>query len=174
MRGLVTGVATLALVVVVAAAPAAAPPRVILGDTVLGGLRLGHATPPQAVKQLGKPTVLRQLQPTVCRGIWQPLGLTTAFLSLSGRPPCTAGALLTATITSRAAWRTAVGLRVGDPVARVKALYPRSSLRGSPSGYWLITRRTCKVGGSLPYPSLLARVLRGRVSALVVATTACE
>jgi hypothetical protein len=173
MRGFVIGVATLALVVV-AAAPAAAPSRVIVGDALLGGLRIGHATPSKAVERLGKPTVLRQLQPTVCRGIWKPLGLTAAFLSLSGRPPCTAGALLTATVTSRAAWRTAVGLRVGDPVARVKALYPRSSLRRNPPGYWLITRKTCKVGGSLPYPSLLARVVRGRVSALVVATTACE
>ena len=85
--------------------------------------------------------------------------------------------LLRATVTSRGAWRTAVGLRVGDGVGRLKRLYPRARYRRGPggsTGYWLVTRRTCELGGRQPYPGLLARVRDGRVAALVAGTTACE
>ena len=41
----------------------------------------------------------------------QRIGLTLAFLDLSGRDPCAAGSLVRATVTSRAAWRTSKGLR---------------------------------------------------------------
>jgi hypothetical protein len=103
-----------------------------------------------------------------------PLG--TKFLDFSG-DACEAGVLVTATITSRSAWRTAVGLRVGDSVARLRWLYPRARLHGAagPSrGYWLVSRRTCAEVGSLPFPGLLARIRVGRVAALVAGTTACE
>src|SRR4051794_11679068 len=165
MRSLLIASATLATAVVAAAATVSAPPRVIVGDTALDGLRMSHATPPQAVKRLGKPSRLVPLQPTVCRGIWKRLGLTPAFFSLRGRPRSPGGRLLTATVTSRGAWRTAVGLRVGDASSRIRTLYPRSVFhKNPPAGYWLLTRKTCPIGGSVPYASLLARVHDDRVS----------
>jgi hypothetical protein len=102
--------------------------------------------------------------------------LKLTFLDFSSRA-CQDGALVTATITSRSAWRTAVGLRVGDSVARLRRLYSRASLHpASPpwSGYWLITRRTCAEVGAIPYPGLLARVRSDRVTALVAGTAPCD
>ncbi|HJV30446.1 MAG TPA: hypothetical protein VJ645_08005 [Gaiellaceae bacterium] len=111
-----------------------------------------------------------------CNAAWKRIGLKLAFLDFSGRA-CADGVLVTATITSRSAWRTAVGLQVGDSVARLGLLYPRASLhRSAPpwTGYWLVTRRTCAEVGSLPYPGLLARARNGRVTALVAGTAPCD
>lgn len=70
------------------------------------------------------------------------------------------------------------GLRVGDTTARLWRLYPQASRQtGGYSafrGYWLVTRRACAEVGGAPYPGLLARARNGRVTALVVATSACE
>ncbi len=98
------------------------------------------------------------------------------FLDFANRA-CQDGVLVTATITSRSAWRTAVGLRVGDSVARLRRLYPRATLHPSSppwTGYWLVTRRTCAEVGGFPYPGLLARARAGRVTALVAGTAPCD
>jgi hypothetical protein len=108
---------------------------------------------------------------------WKRLRLTIRFLEF-GRPPCTNGVAAVVTITSREHWRTAVGLRVGDRVPRLWRLYPKASLQRGAftpfAGYWLVTRRACAEVGGAPYPGLLARARNGRVSALVLSTTACE
>jgi hypothetical protein len=77
------------------------------------------------------------------------------------------------TITNRVHWRTGLGLRVGDSVGRVKALYPKAKLH-APGGWWLVARKSCKETGAQPYPGLLARVRNGRVTALVVSAGVCE
>jgi hypothetical protein len=84
---------------------------------------------------------------------------------------------LIVTVTGRSTWRTAVGLRVGDPVARVGALYPQARLRrgfAGDSGYWLVTRQVCAEVGGGSYPGLLARVRAGRISALVARISVCD
>ena len=81
------------------------------------------------------------------------------------------------TVTGRAAWRTAVGLRVGETAARLRSLYPRARLRtgfAGDSGYWLVTRQICAEVGAGSYPGLLARMQRGRVSALVARSSVCD
>ena len=81
------------------------------------------------------------------------------------------------TVTGRAAWRTAVGLRVGDTAARLRKLYPRARLRtgfAGDSGYWLVTRQVCAEVGGGAYPGLLARMRAGRVSALVARSSVCD
>jgi hypothetical protein len=102
--------------------------------------------------------------------------LVVLFFTFEGKP-CAKGVALIVTVTGRSAWRTAVGLRVGDPVGRLRALYPRARLRNGfagDSGYWLVTRQICaEVGGGV-YPGLLARIQRGRVSALVARIAVCD
>jgi hypothetical protein len=165
-----------AALVTVGAARAEPAPHVLHGDTSVGGLRVARSDLADARARFGAPATTRRVQ-AECIASWRGIGLTLAFLELSGGDPCRAGSLVRATITSRAHWRTAKGLRVGDPVARLRALYPGARSRRSIAqwtGYWLVTRRACELGGFEPYPGLLARVRHGRVSALVAATTACE
>ena len=160
-----------------AAADAAAPLRVIQGDRTVGGLRIADATLADARARFGAPTATRREPPYGCVATWRALGLTLFFLELSDRNACTVGVALRATVTSRGAWRTSKGLRKGDSIARLRLLYPGARHRsgfGPWTGYWLVTRRSCELGGFQPYPGLLARVRNGRVSALVAGTVACE
>jgi hypothetical protein len=170
-------VAVAAAVVLAVPTSAASPPYVVQGDRAVGGLRIAHDTLAQARRRFGAPSTVRARASGVeCNAVWKRIGLRLAFLDFSGRA-CQDGVLVTATITSRSAWRTAVGLRVGDPVARVRRLYPRATLHpASPpwTGYWLVTRRTCAEVGAIPYPGLLARVRGGRVTALVAGTAPCD
>jgi len=156
---------------------AASPPFVVQADRAVGGLQIGRGTLAAARQRFGSPSTVRPRASGVeCNARWNRLGLKLAFLDFSGRA-CADGVLVTATITSRSAWRTAVGLRVGDSVARLLRLYPRASLhRAAPpwTGYWLVTRRTCAEVGSIPYPGLLARVQDGRVTALIAGTAPCD
>jgi hypothetical protein len=169
-------VLTAAIVISGGAAAAASSPLLIRGDASVGGLLIGHGSPAAARSQFGKASTTRSLLPSASAISWKRLGLTLTFLELSGGAACKTGALVTATVTNRAHWRTLVGLRVGDSVARLKQLYPRAVLTSAVvwRGYWLITRHTCVEVGGAPFPGLLARVRHGRVSALVAGTTACE
>jgi hypothetical protein len=156
---------------------AAPSPYVLQGDTNVGGVRIARADLADARARFGPPSTTRREQTIACVASWKRIGLTLTFLDLSGRNPCRTGILIRATITSRGAWRTAKGLRKGDSVARLRRLYPRARYRRhiAPwTGYWLVTRRACELGGFEPFPGLLARVRDGRVTALVAATTACE
>ena len=175
MRALLV-VATAALLPAVPAS-AASPPYVVQGDRAVGGLQIARGTLTQARQRFGPPSTVRsRASGFECNANWPRVGLRLAFLDFSGRA-CQDGVLVTATITSRSAWRTAVGLRVGDSVARVRRLYPRATLHpASPpwTGYWLVARRTCAEVGALPYPGLLARVRGGRVTALVAGTAPCD
>jgi hypothetical protein len=159
------------------AAAAAASPHIIVGDRAVGGVRIGHGTVTDARAAFGAPSSVRARSPQICVARWSSIGLTRRFLDFSGTP-CRSGALVTAVVTSRSAFRTTLGLRVGDSTARIKRLFPHARFRTDPhapwTGYWLIPRRTCNEVGRLPYPGLLARVRADRGIALVVQTTACE
>ncbi len=179
MRARLLLLSLLAVVAAVAAVQVAAAPApyVLQGDRNVGGVRIARADLADARARFGAPSTTRREQTVACVVHWRRIGLTLTFLDLSGRNPCTTGILIRATITSRGAWRTAKGLRKGDSVARLRTLYPRATFRrhiGPWTGYWLVTRRACELGGYEPFPGLLARVRSGRVTALVAATTACE
>lgn len=175
MRALV--VTVLAAVLPAVPALAASPPFVVQGDRAVGGLQIGRGTLADARARFGSPATVRSRASGVeCDARWNRIGLKLVFLDFANRA-CADGVLVTATITSRSAWRTAVGLRVGDSVAQIRRLYPRASLHpASPpwTGYWLVTRRTCPEVGAIPYPGLLARVRDGRVTALVAGTAPCD
>ena len=170
-------VAALAASLVAVPASAATPPFVIQGDRAVGGLKIGRGTLADARARFGPASSVRSRASGVeCDARWNRIGLKLALLDFSGRA-CQDGVLVTATITSRSSWRTAVGLRVGDSIARLQRLYPRASLHpASPpwTGYWLVTRRTCAEVGAIPYPGLLARTRNGRVTTLVAGTAPCD
>jgi hypothetical protein len=157
-----------------ASAPAASAPFLIVGDKVVGGVRM-TSTMAQAQAILGAPTKIRIVSRAECRAVWRPLGLTMSFVDLSSRAPCKRGGVLVATATA-ARWHTRKGLRIGQPVARLRALYPGAAFhRGAPyQGWWLVPRRTCAEVGSQPYPGLLARTAHHRVAAFVLTVAACE
>jgi len=146
---------------------------VIQGDRVVGGLRVAHATVADARVKLGAPTTTRS-HGVSCAVTWRALGARLEFLDFGGRG-CARGVVVTATITSRPAWRTSLGVRAGDSVTRLRRLFPRASFHsGAPAGYWLVARRRCAEAGGGAFPGLLARVHAGRVTALVVTAGVCE
>jgi hypothetical protein len=157
-------------------AQGAPAPYVIHSDRNAGGILIARSKPAAAIARFGRPAS-RKAEGPGCLMYWPRIKLAIRFLDFERRP-CTNGVAAVVTITSREHWRTAVGLRVGDRVARLWRLYPGASLQQGTytpfGGYWLVTRRACAEVGGAPYPGLLARARNGRVTAFVVATTACE
>jgi hypothetical protein len=156
----------------VQAAPA--PPLVIQGDRALAGVRILSSRVALEAR-LGRADSARRISAYNCRLVWKRLGLTVLLIDLSRNTPCRAG-FQAATVTSRA-WRTGKGLRVGSTTAQLRRLYPAARFHTGFApyrGWWLVLRRACAEVGGSPYPGLLARVQRGKVSGLVMLVTACE
>lgn len=150
--------------------------HVIQGDRNAGGIKIGRSTPAQVRRLFGAPSSSRVESAQSCVQSWKGVRLVVTFFTFEGKP-CTKGVALIVTVTSRSAWRTAAGLRVGDPVARVRALYPRARFRtgfAGDTGYWLVTRQICAEVGGGSYPGLLARIRAGRVSAFVSRIAVCD
>jgi hypothetical protein len=154
--------------------------HVIRGDASIGGVRLGRTTAPEATALFAADGArhVRRAQNS-CRAAWPRIGLTIDFGTIGSDPtnPCTGGTAFVVTISNRPAWRTAVGLRVGDTAARLRSLYPAATLhlrQQDRTGYWLVTRHACELGGGAAYPSLMARLVRGRVSAFVASVSICD
>jgi hypothetical protein len=165
-----------ALLAAALAFTAAPSEQVIQGDRTAGGIRIARSTPAEVKRLFGAPSTSKARSAQDCVQSWKAARLTVTFFTFEGKP-CTAGVALIVTVTGRAAWRTAVGLRVGDAAGRLRSLYPKARLRtGLPgdSGYWLVTRQVCAEVGGGAYPGLLARMRNGRVSALVARSSVCD
>jgi len=165
-----------ALLAVAVALTAAPSDHVIHGDTSAGGIRVSRSTPADVKELFGTPSTSRVTSARSCGQSWKGARLTVTFFTFEDKP-CTRGVALIVTVTGRAAWRTAVGLRVGDSAARLRSLYPKARLRtgfAGESGYWLVTRQLCAEVGGGAYPGLLARMRTGRVAALVARSSVCD
>jgi hypothetical protein len=160
-----------ALCAVPAGSALGAGPFTIQADHNVGGLTVGSGTRAQAIARFGVPSSQRH-SGSSCDVTWKALGLRISFLDFATDPCATGGAVLL-TMTSRTHWRSGLGLRVGDSVARVKALYPKAKLH-APDGWWLVARKSCAETGAQPYPGLLARVHANHVAAIVVTAGVCE
>jgi hypothetical protein len=145
------------------------PSFTIRADHATGPLRVGSATPAQAVAAYGPPTALRRNGAT-CTGRWHGASLSLGFLSFDANP-CASGILVRAVATDRP-WHTSRGLRIGDSRARLRALYPRATAHRD--GWWLVTRHACAEVGGQPFPGLLARMGHGRVAGFVVTAGICD
>ena len=166
----------LPLLAVALALTAAAAEHVIHADVDAGGIRIARSTPAEVKKLFGAPSTSRVTSPRTCGQSWKGARLTVTFFTFEQKP-CARGVALIVTVTGRAAWRTAVGLRVGDSATRLRSLYPKAQLRtgfAGESGYWLVTRQVCAEVGGGAYPGLLARMKGGRVAALVARSSVCD
>jgi hypothetical protein len=144
-------------------------PYTIHRDRSLGTLRVGTGTLAQARTLYGAPSAIRPRQQT-CAVRWPAAGLFVSFLEFSG-DPCASGGAVYAVATGRR-WHTDRGLRIGDTVARLRALYPRA--KAHRDGWWLITRRACAEVGGQRFPGLKARTGRRHVTAFVVSASVCD
>lgn len=168
--------AAAALLAAAVALPAGAgTSTVIRSDVQIGPLHTRGALLKDAVAAFGKPVRQRTVGSMECRVQWSN-GLAARFLDLGQKDPCGQGGFVTGSVIGKA-WRTSVGLRVGDPISKVRTLYRRASYHrnaGPQTGWWLVTRKSCETGGFQPYPGLLARAYHGRVGAFVVQMGVCE
>ncbi len=137
MKGLV---AVVLVLIVAGAAFGATPVRVIQGDKSAGGILIGRSTPPQVKRLFGLPSSIRTDFTQSCVQAWSGLRVTVEFFTFEDKP-CTKGVALVVTVTGRAGWRTALGLRVGDTVARLRAALPaRPAEDGHPGRQRLLAR----------------------------------
>jgi hypothetical protein len=172
----VVRVLVLGAIVVAAMAPLAGAqgPITIAADERIGSFRVkSDGTLGGAISAFGAPSALRQTSDVTCTATWRRPSLTIFFYNLGGGDPCTRRfGLFGRAIARGAAWRTTKGLRVGDPVARVRALYRSARFRRGtrgfwPAGWWLVPRAN-RFGLGSSYPGLLAETRAGRVTAFHV------
>lgn len=151
---LVVGLAALLLV------PSAGGARsfLIVRDVSIGGFPR-EATVERAEAVFGQPTGWRDRIYDRCTLIWRTLGLEMeTYYSQGALDPCgPSGRHVSTTATDRR-WRTSKGLRVGDPAAKLRRLYPKASHQGK-GEWWLILRPFA----GIELPGLAARVQKGRV-----------
>jgi hypothetical protein len=161
--------ALLALIFVGSAAstPAQEPSSItIRGDVQIGRYLVQRdGSLDGAIRAFGKPTSLRRGRYQDCIARWRPIGLRISFYNLGGRNPCLRqyGYFSNATMVGRQ-WRTAKGLRNGDPARKLHVMYAPRRFTGSWA--WLLTRTYPAYNSS--YPGLTAKVHRGWVTAFRV------
>jgi hypothetical protein len=172
MKFALFSLAALALAVPAASAPASAPDLVVRGDNRIDDFRVkADGTLGGAVDALGRPSSVVRTSDVTCRVTWRRLGVRMGFYNLGGLNPCgrRTGHFSNAVLHGLR-WRTRIGLRIGDPVRRLRALYPNAQYRRDGNGgrgWWLVVRES-PFGNGGTYPGLLARSRDGRVTAFVV------
>lgn len=173
--------AAAAATLLVAAAASAAPAEYTLqSDHHVGRFptKSPSSNVARAVSVFGAPSSKRRVTENQCRVVWRARGLSMLFLDFDrAHNPCRTGDFVQGTTIGRA-WHTAVGLRIGDSVTRLRRLFPRARRvtgTGPNDGWWLVTRRACGEVGGDRFPGLLARTNRaGRVAAFVVQRGVCD
>jgi hypothetical protein len=158
------------VLVLIGLVAATASTATIRGDRFVGPVPMGSGTPAQARAAFGPPVRVVD-KGNVCKVGWPRVGLSMEFLDFAGHG-CTAGGVVVAIAGGRA-WKTDRGLHVGDPIARLRSLYPNASFhRGD--GWWLVARTSCAAAGSQKFPGLLASVSGGKVGSFVVTAGVCD
>jgi hypothetical protein len=126
----------------------------------------------RALASFGAPTATGKDAPNsnLCTVRWESIGLDIGFAG--GRGDCTKRGLRRAAWYGMRLWgerwRTARGLRIGDPLERVHELYPNAryvSRPPEPGEWWLVTGPH-EEGGRRPL--LVAEVSAGRLVAIRV------
>jgi uncharacterized repeat protein (TIGR01451 family) len=153
------------------------PSFVIEEDEWLGDLAIRYARVPNALSAFGAPTRrgLAGRFGESCFVTWARYGLQLhAYLRPRDDPeavdPCQDGTVNDALVTG-SRWRTATGLAIGDPETNLDRLYPDAGRQGA----WrrLATRRL-DLAGETTYPTLLAKVVDGRVTAFRLNTAGVD
>jgi hypothetical protein len=163
-RVLVLAVATSAAAVAVTAPSAAPTPSfVITGDRSIAGFpRDGKVG--RALALFGQPQQREPFGYDACVLVWPVWGITmnVAYTNVP-QNACSADAKHKQTTVTGRRWRTSAGLRVGDPLGRLRKLYPKA-VREKPGTWWLTTRPFA----GLAFPGLEAKIVKGRVASFTV------
>jgi hypothetical protein len=121
-----------------------------------------NATLGAAIGVFGPPsTIAEGSQGASCRTLWPGIGLRILFVNLGGGSACDPA--LGKSQLARAfdpRWRTARGLRIGDPQRRLRRLYPGATRHGR--SWWLV-KGINVFGTGNPYPLLRATMSDRRV-----------
>ena len=156
----------------VSTAHASAQPRLVKTNgiyvTGLGSYRTFHSLSPTlggTVKAFGVPASRRADGELGCTVRWPRAGLIIGFGNLSGQPenPCAdeVAKPQIAYLTGVGRWRTTRGLRIGDSLARLRALYPKAYPLAF---HWRLVVTPYPVGAFGRRAVLSAYLTRGRVS----------
>jgi hypothetical protein len=162
-RAVLLALTFLAAAVAVATSSAAPPSYVITGDTSIAGFprdgKLGRA-----VALFGQPQIRDPFGYDSCRLVWPVWGMTM-MVAYTNDPSNACGPLAkhTQTTVTGRRWRTSAGLKIGDPLTRLRQLYPKA-LREKPGNWWLKTRPFA----GLAFPGLEAKIVKGRVASFTV------
>jgi hypothetical protein len=154
--------------------------RVGVASQTIGPWRTGTTpTLAAAVAALGRETTCTRLEtlPAFATAEWRGLGIRMVFGSYGpgGARPCRArrAVFLDNARAYGKQWETGRGLKVGDPIAKLRRLYPKARLRtytrgvAPVRGWWLVVR-TSHLPDYHRIPALLAKTQAGRVTELVV------
>jgi len=132
---------------------------------VLGGYKASQsASMRSAVAFFGAPSREIDRSGGGCVSVWSSLGVTITFENIYDPAASCAsqrGLPNVARMRGRR-WRTERGLRVGDPIAKLRRRYPTATFHGGE--WWLITTHA-NLGSPHYYPVLAAEVHAGRVRA---------
>lgn len=152
---------------------AAAHTFTIVTDERLGPFRAKtDGTLAGAIEAFGRPK-LKHTSDVTCTATWPRHALTVSFYNLGGDDPRTPRfGFFGRAIMRGDHWRTSKGLRLRDPVSRLRRLYPSARFNPGtlvfwPEGWWLV-RRANRFGLPGSYPGLLAEARAGRVVAFHV------
>jgi hypothetical protein len=135
-----------------------------------------QSTLARAIASLGRPTRCTSRAPGLASASWRRIGLRGTFYTLDTAPPgpaCRApGRLYAGSATLTGDWATSKGLRIGDPLSRVQAVYPKAaSVRklypgvSFPAGRWQLEHKVFFGDRS---PLLMAVMRTGKVVAFEV------
>jgi len=150
------------LVAALAATASAAPDFVIRRDTDIGGFTLTRdGTLKGAIDAFGSPSN-RQGGYDTCTVTWINYGIQSEFAGSFG-VPCDSRGRHSETTISQRQWRTDKGLRIGDPLKRLRQLYPKAK-RYIGKNWALLSRPF----GGTRVPTLLATIKTGRITAFIV------
>ena len=120
----------------------------------------------QAIQVFGEPSA-RQIAGDTCRLSWGEHGVVmeTYYLNLGneGPNPCGPRGRHKQTTVTGERWRTLKKLEIGDPLSKLRMLYPRAQ-KESATRWRLATRRSFGIS----FPSLEATLKRGRVVSFTV------
>ena len=125
---------------------------------------IGNARPLLAdgIRRFGPPSAQREVDDTACHVRWGAIGLFAIYANLGGMEPCDprSGRLQGGALTNER-WRTAEGLAIGDPEAKLHELYPAAR---SDENRWLIASGRGPAGQTVGLVS--AVVQDGRVTSI--------
>ena len=133
--------------------------------SALGGFGTNgsHGTLRNAVRAWGRPSTRKSAGGGFCHVNWSSVGVKAVFVSGCGDSSRIQRATLHGT-----RWTTERGLRVGDPTARLKQLYPGAEF--TVSNFWLYTAYDSFVQGQAPI--VAAQMKGGAVNLIQVQVNA--